>query len=375
MGLEQYEADGRPDGRRVHGEETLLHFHRARIHAANQSQPAVVFELTSTDCADIFDEATAFFHRLLVLFYLKEWARVERDAAQVLCLLEFARQYARCAEDRVQLDPWRPRITRIHTVARAMILLEKGQYRDASLIARDTVGIPRAFGPTASDCGKLTEALLESAVGSLAPCPVFHPHGESSFIRQDDYWTIRYHGHTAFLKCTRGLRCLAVLLRSPDREFHVSELLANLPAAQTPSWPVTTNGEHGPDLATVGLFDGAPILDPQAKAECKRRLGELRQEMEEAERFNDRHRAAKANAEREVILQHLVSAVGLGGRDRKTSSDAERARSAVTKRIKKAIQKIAKAIPPLGHHLTVRIKTGYFCSYKPHPDHPVAWKF
>ena len=39
--------------------------------------------------------------------------------------------------------------------------------------------------------------------------------------------------------------------------------------------------------------------------------------------------------------------VGLGGRDRKTSSDAERARSAVTKCIRNAIQKIGHAIPSL----------------------------
>jgi len=31
--------------------------------------------------------------------------------------------------------------------------------------------------------------------------------------------------------------------------------------------------------------------------------------------------------------------------------------------------------PSLGHHLTASIKTGYFCSYNPHLDRPVAWKF
>jgi non-specific serine/threonine protein kinase len=76
-----------------------------------------------------------------------------------------------------------------------------------------------------------------------------------------------------------------------------------------------------------------------------------------------------------LIAQHLAFAIGLGGRDRKTSSEAERARCAVTKRIKQSIQKIGDAIPALGHHLTARIKTGYFCSYNPHPDRPVTWKF
>ena len=34
---------------------------------------------------------------------------------------------------------------------------------------------------------------------------------ESLFLRQNDYWIIRYHGQAAFFKSTRGLCCLAVL--------------------------------------------------------------------------------------------------------------------------------------------------------------------
>jgi hypothetical protein len=47
---------------------------------------------------------------------------------------------------------------------------------------------------------------------------------------------------------------------------------------------------------------------------------------------------------------------------------------AVTKRIKQAIQTIGGIVPALGRNLTARIKTGYFCSYNPHPDRPVAWR-
>lgn len=374
MGLEQYEADGRP----VHGAETVLHLHRARLHEAKQTQPPAAFELTTRDCAEIFREANAFYHRLNALFRLQDWTRVQRDATEILLLLEFARQHARCAEDRVQLEPWRPHILRIQLVARAMLLLEKGEHGEALQAARDTIGILAALADRALDHGKLAEALRESVRGALATCPACHPHAASAFIRQDDFWTISYQGHTAFLKCSRGLQCLAILLRSPGREFHVSELLASLPEAPPATSTKHTRGhlhEDGDQLVIAGLPDGTPILDAQAKAEYKCRLHELRQELEEAERFNDPARGAKAHEEMDAIARHLASAIGLGGRDRKTSSEAERARSAVTKRIKQAIQKIADANPALGHHLTARIKTGYFCSYNPHPDRPVAWKF
>jgi non-specific serine/threonine protein kinase len=204
---------------------------------------------------------------------------------------------------------------------------------------------------------------------SVADCSSLPPHEESLFLRQNDYWTIRYHGHAALLKSTRGLHYLAVLLRNPGREFHVRELLTRPMDVSTPAAAVAANRR-----VRGGLYDGVPVLDAQAKAEYKCRVTDLRQDLNQAERFNDLQRKTKVKNELQAIADHLASAVGLGGRDRKTSSDAERARSAVSKCIKQAIQKIGEAIPSLGYHLAARIKTGYFCSYNPHPDRPVAWK-
>ncbi len=172
------------------------------------------------------------------------------------------------------------------------------------------------------------------------------------------------------LKSTRGLHYLAVLLRAPGREFHVRELLARPMDVSTPAAAVAANGR-----VMGGLYDGVPVLDAQAKAEYKRRFNDLRQELNQAKRFNDPERKTEVQNELQTIADHLASAVGLGGRDRRTSSDAERARSAVTKCIKQAVRKIGEEIPSLGYHLAARIKTGYFCSYNPHPDRPVAWKF
>ncbi len=200
--------------------------------------------------------------------------------------------------------------------------------------------------------------------------PSLPTHEESLFRRQNDYWIIRYHGHAALLKSTRGLHYLAVLLREPGREFHVRELLARLMDVSTPAGAVAAKGR-----VTGGLYAGVPVLDAQAKAEYKCRVNDLRQDLNQAERFNDPQRKTEIQNELQAIVDHLASAVGLGGRDRKTSSDAERGRSAVTKCIKKAVQKIGEAIPSLGYHLAARIKTGYFCSYNLHPDRPVSWKF
>lgn len=213
---------------------------------------------------------------------------------------------------------------------------------------------------------KTRQTASETSFGVLGS----YEREESLFIQPNDYWTIRYQGHVALLKSTRGLHYLVVLLRNPGREFHVSELLAHALGGLIPGAGVAV-----PEGVNGGLFSGFPVLDAQAKAEYKRRINVLRHELEEAERFNDTKRGTEIQNELEAICDNLASAVGLWGRDRKISSDAERARWAVTKCIKKAIQKVDEAIPSLGYHFAASIKTGYFCSYNPHADCRVAWKF
>ena len=52
----------------------------------------------------------------------------------------------------------------------------------------------------------------------------------------------------------------------------------------------------------------------------------------------------------------------------------ERTRSAVTKRIRDALQRIEKNHSALGRHLGGQVKTGYECMYAPDPDQPVIWQ-
>ena len=225
----------------------------------------------------------------------------------------------------------------------------------------------------------VTHSYSPSLQGCTDTLPIFLPHRpalsrheESLFLRQGDYWTIGYQGRIALLKATRGLHYLAWLLRNPGREFHVSELIGQIigrPLVLGKGGPATNAWQGGL------LSDAGPILDAQAKAEYRHRLDDLREDLEEAERFNDPTRAERARDEMDALAAQLASAVGLGGRNRRSGSEAERARSAVTKRMKSSIKRIGEAIPSLGSHLATRVRTGYFCSYNPQPERPVAWKF
>ena len=55
------------------------------------------------------------------------------------------------------------------------------------------------------------------------------------------------------------------------------------------------------------------------------------------------------------------------------ADDMERARWAVTKRIKSALARIRSSHAELGRHLTVAIVTGAVCGYLPAPDEIIRW--
>jgi len=189
------------------------------------------------------------------------------------------------------------------------------------------------------------------------------PGSNGVFQLEGEYWTIGFEGKVVRLKDAAGLRYLAHLLRHASVEFHALDLVATLQSGSRER----TGGSRVP------ASDAGPVLDPAAKAAYKRRLAELGAEVDEAERANDPGREARARAELDVLARELAAAVGLGGRDRRAASDAERARLAITQRVKAAIKRIAGLHPGLGRHLATSVRTGTFCVYSPDTARPVDW--
>jgi hypothetical protein len=97
------------------------------------------------------------------------------------------------------------------------------------------------------------------------------------------------------------------------------------------------------------------VLDPRARRELRTRLRDL------------------SGADRDAVEAALRQATGLGGRDRRLGDPAERARKAVTARIRDAVDRIAAVHPELGAHLRDAITTGAFCTYS--PATPIRWRF
>jgi hypothetical protein len=179
--------------------------------------------------------------------------------------------------------------------------------------------------------------------------PVEPDVAPATFRREGPLWTLAFGGVAVQLTHQKGFLDLVQLLARPGTEIHCLEL-ADRPA------------ETGGDV---------PVIDDRARRELKTRIRDLQQEIDGADAAHDLGRAEQAREELDQIVEHLSGALGLGGRARQLGSAAERARSAVTWRIRNAIRKVASAHPRLGRHLENGVRTGTFCVYE--PETPTDW--
>jgi hypothetical protein len=184
------------------------------------------------------------------------------------------------------------------------------------------------------------------------------PAGGQVFRRDGTLWTLGYAGRTVRMRDAKGLRDLAALLAAPGRLVPAAELVA---------------AAAGEAAVPADLRLGADeVLDDRARHELRARLLDLEEEIEEADRWHDQERAARATAERDALVAELAAAAGLGGRARRLGDQSERARKTVTARIRDVIGRVERLHPALGAHLRASVTTGTFCSYS--PPAPTAWE-
>ena len=197
------------------------------------------------------------------------------------------------------------------------------------------------------------------------------------FACSGEYWTVGY-GNTSFsLKDVKGLGYIQRLLQHPGEEFHSLDLLGS-PATSAAAEVGRTDKASllgGATVSIGGLGDAGEMLDAKAKQEYQHRLIELREDLEDLRERGDETRAAEVESEIDFLHREIARAVGLGGRDRRAGSAAERARLNVTRAIKSALQKISEHHGQLGELLDRSIKTGSFSCYLANPRTPVTWRF
>jgi hypothetical protein len=77
--------------------------------------------------------------------------------------------------------------------------------------------------------------------------------------------------------------------------------------------------------------------------------------------------------EMQQLVGQLAAAFGLGGRDRRAASAAERARLNVTRALRAAPARLTEALPEAGAALDRRVRTGLYCAYEPEEADGIRW--
>jgi len=280
--------------------------------------------------------------------------------------------------DRIGARPWTARTQR--DLASVLLARDRpGDREQAVGLLASALGTARRLGMTVfaeragHDLASAGEEALAGGPGRAGLLAAKAPGAETSWSvcrREGEYWSIAFAGETFRLKDVKGLHYLAHLLRHPGREFHVLDLAAAGQGGQAGSLPISPAQD---DLHHARFPSTGPILDEQAKRAYRARFRELEEELAEATSWADPVRAAKARQEMQFLAGQLAAAVGLGGRDRRAGSPAERARVNITRAIKAALARIRAHSPALADHLDATIHTGTFCSYAPDPRAPITW--
>ncbi|MER6896256.1 ATPase, partial [Amycolatopsis sp. NPDC000740] len=179
----------------------------------------------------------------------------------------------------------------------------------------------------------------------------------NEFHRTDAVWTLRFANREVRMPDAKGLRDLNFLLSRPGTETPAAQLLSP---------------DGGAESEAAKAFSGDPILDDTAKAAYRRRLDQLDEAIDAAALRGDDAKAAALDTERAALLDELRTSTGLSGRTRRLGDETERARKAVTARIRDTLRKLGDLHPELADHLRTTITTGSSCSYQ--PEKPMTWR-
>ncbi|MEU5720793.1 AAA family ATPase [Micromonospora sp. NPDC047738] len=219
--------------------------------------------------------------------------------------------------------------------------------------------VPAAPGPEHRSAALATpgpdQPSATVAATRAAPGPA--PVPDYEFRRDGAVWRLAYAGTVVHLPDAKGLHDLRLLLSRPGVDVPAVELLD--PAA-------------GPELVAARRLGGDPVLDDEAKARYRRHLQRLDDEIDRAAARGDEAKVAAFDAERAALLDELRAAAGLAGRSRRLGDEAERARKAVTARIRDTLRRLDDRHPALAAHLRDTVSTGSSCRYL--PPQPLPWR-
>jgi tetratricopeptide (TPR) repeat protein len=166
------------------------------------------------------------------------------------------------------------------------------------------------------------------------------------WTRSGRHWRIDLGDRSAVVDDMVGIRHLATLVANPGVDISAIDL-----------------AEPGHAVACAATQQ--PVLDEEAVRQFRSRLRALAAQIKQAELLGDGERVIALRAEADWLRHEVEANTGLGGRSRHFADSSERARIAVGKAIRRALERIAAADADIGAELRACVETGAHCSYRP----------
>jgi hypothetical protein len=180
-------------------------------------------------------------------------------------------------------------------------------------------------------------------------------------------WRVEFGERAVIVPDSVGMSYLAMLTANPATEIAAVELAAGrgLLDRAAGDATVTRMRDTGTDGRTTVAESAQPVLDEVAWRAYRRRLAQLRTDIDASEQASDLVRAERLRAEQAWLVDELATATGLGGRRRQFSGATERARVSVGKAVRRAIERIGRCDPVIADELRTGVSTGVRCRYRP----------
>jgi len=189
-----------------------------------------------------------------------------------------------------------------------------------------------------------------------------HEVAQTAVLTRDERsWVAACGGTSARLGNTKGLSYLAELIAHACVERHALDLVDRLEGTATADLAI--------DRRRLG--DAGEVIDSKARSAYRHRVEALRADIDDA--LSAGNDTAALQDELDHLVAQLAQAFGLGGRSRRASSAAERARLNVTRALRSATARVADALPEPGRTLDRRLRTGIYCVYEPAASDEIRW--
>ncbi len=162
LGVLQMEVEGRPDGQRPNGAESLFAYQKDRLlryvresgYSGGGGEGVVGFVLTQDECRALREEAVQYYHRYVGLFALGDFAGVARDTDRNLEVFDLCRDYGETELDRSVLEQFRAPVLMMRVRSEAEMALLAGKPKNALAILDRGLGELRAVF---EDSGKIDD--------------------------------------------------------------------------------------------------------------------------------------------------------------------------------------------------------------------------